>query len=43
MHTMSVPLEITIIDTNNNQPTFSKAVYQAVLPETVPIGKTNME
>ncbi|XP_043212632.1 cadherin-87A-like, partial [Amphibalanus amphitrite] len=38
VHSVSVPVEVTIIDTNNNKPEFSKTVYQAVLPESVPIG-----
>ena len=39
IHTVSVPLEVTVIDTNNNKPQFSKPLYQAVLPESVPIGE----
>ena len=39
IHAVSAPVEVKIIDTNNNKPEFSKAVYQAVLPETVPKGE----
>ena len=39
IHSVSAPVEVKIIDTKNNKPEFSKSVYQAVLPETVPKGE----